>query len=319
MKVVVTGAAGFVGSAIARRMLADGHTVLGIDSVTDYNDPAWKRQRLAVLSAIPGFDLVEGDLNELDLPALLDDAEVVFHEAGQPGVRLSWGSHFGTYLSANVAATQALLEAAVKSSSLRRLVYASSSSVYGDAERYPTLETDRPQPRSPYGVTKLAAEHLCSLYAANHGVPTVSLRYFTVYGPGQRPDMAFTRFTRAAATGEQITIFGDGTQMRDFTFIDDVVEANVRAAAADIPAGSVYNVAGGSNISVNGTLAILQQLAGRPLDIRYRATVAGDVFRTGGSTVAIRRDLEWRPRVAIEDGLAAQLAWAVETFGQPVR
>ena len=314
MKVVITGVAGFVGSAIARRLLAEGHTVLGIDSVTDYYDVSWKRARLEDLAQEAGFRFVEGDLNDLQLDPLLDGADVVFHEAGQPGVRLSWGSHFGTYLSANVAATQKLLEAAQRTSGLQRLVYASSSSVYGDAERFPTLETDRPQPRSPYGVTKLAAEHLCSLYAANYGVPTVSLRYFTVYGPGQRPDMAFTRFTRAAATGEQITIFGDGTQIRDFTFIDDVVQANLLAATADVAAGSVYNVAGGSNISVNGTLEILGRLSDAPLDIRYRAAVAGDVFRTGGSTEKIERELGWRPTVSIEDGLAAHHDWAVRTF-----
>ena len=320
MRAVITGVAGFVGSAIARRLLGEGHSVLGIDSITDYYDVSLKRSRLEQLALEQRFRFVEGDLNDLGLDALLDGADVVFHEAGQPGVRLSWGSHFATYLSANVAATQKLLEAAQRTEGLKRLVYASSSSLYGDAERFPTLETDRPQPRSPYGVTKLAAEHLCSLYAANYGVPTISLRYFTVYGPGQRPDMAFTRFTKAAATGEKITIFGDGTQIRDFTFIDDVVQANLLAATADVAPGSVYNVAGGSNISVNGTLEILGRLADTPLDIEYTGAVAGDVFRTGGSIEKIERELGWHPEVSIEDGLAAHYDWAVRTFrpiGQP--
>jgi UDP-glucuronate 4-epimerase len=313
MKALVTGAAGFVGSTLTRRLLGDGHDVIGIDLLTDYYDVGIKEANLAGIPA-ERFDFRREDINTADLDALLAGVDVIFHQAGQPGVRKSWGQDFGVYLDANVRATQALLEAAKRSGTLRRFVYASSSSVYGDAERFPTLESDRPQPLSPYGVTKLAAEHLCSLYAANFGVPTVSLRYFTVYGPGQRPDMAFTRFVRAAVRGETISIYGTGEQIRDFTYVDDIVEANVRAALGDVPPGSVFNVAGGSNIAVNGVLSLLQELNGAALDVRYVDKVAGDVWRTGGSTRAIEAALGWKAEIALDEGLARHLEWARATF-----
>jgi nucleoside-diphosphate-sugar epimerase len=309
MKAVVTGVAGFVGSNIAARLLEDGHEVVGIDSISAYYDETIKRSNLNGLRS-PAFEFLEEDLLEADLETILDGSEVVFHEAGQPGVRSSWGSEFQLYTDANINATQRLLEAAVRTPSLRRLVYASSSSVYGNAERFPTSETDRPQPVSPYGVTKLAAEHLCSLYAHNFGLPTVALRYFTVYGPGQRPDMAFTRFCFAAVRDEEITIYGNGEQVRDFTFIDDVVNANILAATKDIAPGSVLNVAGGSNISVNDVLTMLGELHGSPLKVRYVESVLGDVTRTGGATKRIESTLGWSPRVDLRTGLARHLDWA---------
>jgi UDP-glucuronate 4-epimerase len=308
MKALVTGVAGFVGSAIARRLIADGFDVVGVDAVTDYYDVLLKRQNLKSIPA-PDFVFHEGDLNRVDLDRLLEGVDYIFHQAGQPGVRKSWGADFSVYTEANVNATQKLLEAAKRSATLKRFVYASSSSVYGDAERYPTAETDRPQPKSPYGVTKLAAEHLCSLYAENFGVPTVSLRYFTVYGPGQRPDMAFTRFVRASLTDDEITLYGTGEQLRDFTFVDDVVEANVRAALGHPGHGAVYNVAGGSNTSVNQVFSLLESLSGSKLRIKRAASVAGDVFRTGGSTNAIHEDLGWEPTIGLEEGLARHLEW----------
>jgi UDP-glucuronate 4-epimerase len=270
------------------------------------------------LAGIPAerFTFVRADLNEVDLDELLVGVDRIFHQAGQPGVRMSWGRDFAVYVRQNISATQRLLEAAQRQGSIERLVYASSSSVYGNAESYPTLESDRPQPVSPYGVTKLAAEHLCSLYASNFGLPTVSLRYFTVYGPGQRTDMAFTRFVRAAVLDETISIYGDGEQVRDFTFIDDIVAANVLAASTDVPPGSVFNVAGGSNVTVNQTLDILAGLAGHPLKIDYIDRVAGDVLRTGGSTDKIAAALGWRAEVDIEQGLARHLAWGERTFGR---
>jgi UDP-glucuronate 4-epimerase len=312
MKILVTGAAGFVGSTLSKRLVDEGHTVIGVDSLTDYYDVALKMANLARIPA-SGFTFVHEDLNSIDLTSMLSDVEIIFHEAGQPGVRKSWGADFSVYTAANVDATQRLLEAARYAPRLRRLVYASSSSVYGNAERYPTSEIDRPEPVSPYGVTKLAAEHLCSLYASNFGVPTVSLRYFTVYGPRQRSDMAFTRFVRSAITGDEITIYGSGEQIRDFTYVDDVVEANILAGFGNAAPGSVFNVAGGTSISVNGVLRIIADLNGAPLNVKYVEGVAGDVFRTGGDTTAIEEALGWRATVPLETGLARQFEWARET------
>ena len=305
MTVLITGVAGFVGSSLARRLLADGEQVVGVDCLTDYYDPSLKKDNL---SAIPseGFTFVAEDLNAADLDGLLADVSVVFHEAGQPGVRKSWGEDFATYVDANVLATQRLLEAARRAPRLQRLVYASSSSVYGNALSYPTTEDDVPRPHSPYGVTKLAAEHLCTLYADNFGVPTVSLRYFTVYGPGQRPDMAFNRFIRAALAGQRVEVFGTGEQVRDFTFVDDVVDANLRAAGQDVRPGSVFNVSGGTSISVNEVLDVLSGIAPQPLEVDRKEAVAGDVRRTGGSADRIRDELGWQPTVGIEAGLRAQ-------------
>jgi UDP-glucuronate 4-epimerase len=314
MRALVTGAAGFVGSNLARQLLREGHEVVGIDVLTDYYEVSIKRGNLASIPTT-GFTFVEADLNTVDLTTLLADVDWIFHQAGQPGVRMSWGKDFAIYVRQNIEATQRLLEAAKDAPRLKRLVYASSSSIYGNAERYPTSEEDRPQPVSPYGVTKLAAEHLCSLYASNFGVPTVSLRYFTVYGPGQRTDMAFTRFVRAAVLDDLITIYGSGEQIRDFTFVDDVVAANIAAAGSTVPPGTVLNVAGGSNVSVLDTLAILTEANGRPLRVEHTETVKGDVFRTGGDTRKITELLGWKPAVSIEEGLTRHLAWARQTFG----
>ena len=246
IRALVTGAAGFIGSRLAIRLCREGHSVTGVDSFTDYYDAELKRTQAATV-ADAGARIVEADLNVVDLDGLLDGIELIFHLAGQPGVRASWGSEFQTYTHANIGATQRLLESSRGKPDLRRLIFASSSSVYGDAERYPTREQDRPQPVSPYGVTKLAAEHLCTLYASNFGVPTVSLRYFTVYGPGQRPDMAFSRFVNAAIRNEEVHVYGSGEQVRDFTYVDDVVESNILAALSNTEPGSVFNVAGGSH------------------------------------------------------------------------
>lgn len=315
MKALVTGAAGFVGSTLSERLLAEGHEVIGIDVISDYYEKERKRANLASLMSNPRFSLVEEDLNLADLDRHLEGVSWVFHQAGQPGVRKSWGDEFAVYTRANVEATQRLLESVRRNGAVKRVVYASSSSVYGDAERYPTVETDVPQPMSPYGVTKLAAEHLCTLYGKNFGVPTVSLRYFTVYGPRQRTDMAFTRFARAVVRGETIQVFGTGEQVRDFTYIDDVVEANLLAARSETPAGAVYNVAGGSNTSVNEVLSLLSRISGNDINVDYVEKVAGDVFRTGGSTERIRSELGWKARVSLEDGLARQFEWAIRTFG----
>ena len=315
MKTLVTGAAGFIGSTICKRLIDEGHTVVGIDVLTDYYDVDIKRANLAQLTASPSFKLIEQDLNEVDFGASIGEVEWIFHQAGQPGVRRSWGNEFKVYTEANISATQRLLEWARDVPNLKKFVYASSSSIYGDAETYPTKESDRPQPLSPYGVSKLAAEHLCTLYANNFGLPTVSLRYFTVYGPGQRPDMAFTRFIKAAVTAGEIKIYGDGEQVRDFTYVDDVVEANIMAAAGDTPNGAVYNVAGGSNVSMNEVLDLIGSLSGTKLNITYTDAVAGDVRRTAGDTTRITESLGWAPKVTLEEGLKNHLAWGRLSFG----
>lgn len=309
---MVTGAAGFIGSTLTRRLLDEGHRVTGIDAIDDYYDPAIKRRRVARLSDTGGFDFHEAHLLDAPLEELLRDVDYVFHFAGRPGVRASWGAQFNEFLRDNVLSTQRLLEAA-KESPVRRIVYSSSSSVYGDAESFPTSEQAVPQPRSPYGVTKLAAEHLCRLYAHAFQVPTVSLRYFTVYGPEQRPDMAFNRFIRAAALGETIQIYGDGTQTRDFTYVDDVVQANVLAADCD-EVGAVFNIGGGSRVPLLDMLTIIERLVGRPLRIEHTDTQPGDARDTAADISAAHARLGYAPQIGIEEGLARQVEWELASM-----
>ena len=307
--VLVTGAAGFIGTATVKHLLEQGHDVIGIDALTNYYDVSLKRANIASIQG-DRFRLVEEDLLESDLTSLLSGVDCVLHLAGQPGVRGSWGEQFDLYASRNILATQRLLEAAKAVGTVQKIVYSSSSSIYGNALQHPTLEDTTPRPVSPYGVSKLAAEHLCGLYASNHGLPTTSLRYFTVYGPGQRPDMAFTRFVRAALTGGEIPLYGTGEQIRDFTFVQDIVRANVMALFQPTEAGAIFNVAGGSNVSMNEVLDLISDLTEQPLNIRRSDAVAGDVFRTGGSTHAIEEALGWRPETDLENGLRQQVAWA---------
>ncbi len=313
MRALVTGAAGFIGSKICQRLLADGHHVLGVDCFSDYYSAELKKSNVQSLRN-QNFTLVNEDLNEMDFSSLDFDIELVFHEAGQPGVRKSWGADFGNYTLQNISATQRLLEQAKNMPSLKKFVNASSSSVYGNATSYPTFETDLPMPISPYGVTKLAAEHLCSLYATAFNIPIVSLRYFTVYGPGQRPDMAFTRFLLSAVRGEQIEIFGDGEQLRDYTFVADVVEANMLAAFNYTHPGSVFNVAGGTSVTVNEVIQLISEISDVPLKTKRVGAVAGDATRTGGSTKKIEMELGWEAKTNLIEGLREQLAWVRENF-----
>jgi UDP-glucuronate 4-epimerase len=313
MDALVTGAAGFIGSTLSKELLRRGHSVVGIDSLTDYYDIRLKERNLADIVS-DRFTFYCDSLNNIDLASVLHGVDWIFHQAGQPGVRKSWGADFSVYVRENIEATQRLLEAARTSRRLRRLIYASSSSIYGDANSFPTGEDANPQPISPYGVTKLAAENLCSLYAKNFGVPAVSLRYFTVYGPGQRSDMAFTRFIKAAIAGEPITIYGNGQQVRDFTYIDDIVRANLLAAEENAEPGSIFNVAGGCSVSVNDVLALLQEMSGRGLTVEYRDNAAGDVRRTGGDTNRIKDVLHWKPVVGIEEGFRSQFEWGRNLF-----
>ena len=309
MRVLVTGGAGFIGSHLCEELLDAGHDVRAVDAFTDYYDPAAKRANVAELRSRPGFELVEVNLVTANVELLLDGIEVVFHLAGQPGVRNSWASGFPDYVQANVVATQRLLEAARTEKGLRRFVNASSSSIYGEDPTYPTVETQLPRPHSPYGVTKLAAEHLCGAYAANWGVPTVTLRYFTVYGPRQRPDMAIHRFVLAAMRGEEVALFGDGEQRRDFTYVTDVVSATISAAVRDVEPGTVVNVAGGSDCTVNELIEIIAAEVGTPFAVRREAAQAGDVRRTMADTTRARELLAWAPALSLAEGVAHQVHW----------
>jgi len=308
---LVTGAAGFIGSHLAERLLAEGLEVLGVDAFTDAYDPALKRRNLEGVRTRPGFRLLELDLVSADLAAL-PDVDVVFHHAAQAGVRASWGTEFACYLERNVMATQRLLER-YGDGRLARFVYASSSSVYGDAEAYPTPESALPRPVSPYGVTKLAGEHLALLYGRRSGTPVVALRYFTVYGPRQRPDMAFHRFCRAMLQGEEITVFGDGRQSRDFTFVADAVEACWRAWTR--PAAGVYNVGGGSQVELIEAIRILERALGRTARLRFEPRPPGDPERTRADHGRLEAGLGFVPAVPIHEGLPREAEWARGLYG----
>ncbi len=311
-KFIVTGAAGFIGSWLAQRLLERGDQVIGVDCFTDYYSPRIKRANVEPLGDFAGFTLIERDILELDWRPLLEGTTTVFHQAAQAGVRASWGRNFAEYTNLNVLATQTLLEA-LKGSGIR-MVYASSSSVYGDTPKLPMAETDLPCPHSPYGVTKLAAEHLCGLYWRNFGVPIVALRYFTVYGPRQRPDMAFHRFIKAAFQGLPIVVYGDGEQTRDFTFVEDAVEANL-AAARMAPPGAVYNIGGGSRLTLREAIARIEAVVGRPVRVERREAQRGDVRHTYADTTRARRDLQFNPQYDLDQGLAEEAAWVERSLG----
>lgn len=310
MKALITGVAGFIGSTLAERLVRDGIDVVGIDCFTDYYPRASKEHNLKWLrTAGSSFQFIETRLQDADLVTLLADSTHVFHLAGQAGVRNSWGNDFDVYTSDNIQATQRLLEACV-GVPLERLVYASSSSVYGDAVQVDgrMREDGRTQPVSPYGVSKLAAEHLCYLYYANYGVPCVSLRFFTVYGPRQRPDMAFHKFLVAAQTGQPITIFGDGHQTRDFTYVDDIV-TGIMSAATLGRSGCVYNLGGGMCVTVAHVLQMIAHVTGHALNLVECATQKGDMRHTHADTTLAYRELGFAPTMGLECGLAAEYEW----------
>jgi len=307
MKAFVTGVAGFIGSTLAERLLDDGADVVGIDCFSDYYPRSMKERNLSGALKHPRFRFVEAAIQDADLAALLNDRTHVFHLAAQAGVRKSWGSDFAIYTVNNIQATQVLLEACARLT-MERVVYSSSSSVYGDHVPMPMREDALPQPVSPYGVSKLAAEQLCYLYFANYGVPAVSLRYFTVYGPRQRPDMGFHKFLRATILGEPISVYGDGEQTRDFTFVADAVHANIAAATRGIP-GRVYNIGGGSRVSVNEVLNMIGRVAGRRPIVTVDPVQKGDMRHTYADTWLAKTDLGFAPTVGLEEGLAAEYEW----------
>ena len=318
MHCLVTGVAGFVGSHIAERLLADGHQVCGIDAFIDYYDRSIKEQNLERPRCWQAFSFVEGNLVTMPLLPLLEGVDWIFHQAAQAGVRASWGEEFARYVECNILATQRILEAALRIGSIKRFINASSSSVYGDTSQLPIREDAPLHPVSPYGVTKLAAENLCTLYYRNFEVPTVSLRYFTVYGPRQRPDMAFHRFCKALLRDEPIRVYGDGYQTRDFTYIGDIVEANLRAATSEAAVGQVMNVAGGSRVTLHDVVDLLRQISGMPVKVMFETRQHGDVHHTFADTQQAQQLIDYYPRVSLQEGLTREFNYVQSKYNQVV-
>jgi nucleoside-diphosphate-sugar epimerase len=307
MKVIVTGAAGFIGSHLCEELISQHHEVTGIDSFLDYY-PRWiKESNLQKLRTAPGFQFLEQNILDVDWAPLLAKTDIVFHLAAQAGVRASWSTNFIVYTKNNIEATQLLLEES-KKCNLKKFVFASTSSVYGDTEEIPMKEGDLLKPVSPYGVTKVAAEDLCYLYWRSFGIPCVSLRYFTVYGPRQRPDMAFYRFILATLEGRGITVFEDGNQTRDFTYVDDIVRGTILASEKG-KEGQVYNLGGGSRISINEVLQMLSQIMNAKIDITYAEKQKGDMRHTFASTERAKTDFDYNPRIALKEGFTAEYLW----------
>lgn len=314
MRCLVTGVAGFIGSHLAERLLELGHDVVGIDAFIDYYPRQIKEGNLAGLRDTDRFRFIEADLNDMNLDDLVDGCDYIFHQAAQAGVRASWGKEFRIYTDCNIKATQALLEACL-GKGIKKFVYASSSSVYGDTPELPMREVNVVRPVSPYGVTKLAGEHLACLYATNFGIPCISLRYFTVYGPRQRPDMAFHRFMRACMGNRQITIYGDGEQTRDFTYISDIIDANIQAALSEAE-GEVFNIGGGSRVSLNQVLSILEGVINKKIPRQFIETQKGDVRHTYADVSKARMCLGYKAKVTLEKGLKKQFEWFSECHVQ---
>ncbi|MGD1921355.1 MAG: NAD-dependent epimerase/dehydratase family protein [Pleurocapsa sp.] len=306
---IVTGVAGFIGSHLAEALLEQGAKVIGIDQFNNYYSPQLKQNNIVNLKKYPEFKLIKGYIQDLDWQELLQSVDVVYHQAAQAGVRASWGEDFHQYTERNINATQVILEGAKQVKSLQRIVYASSSSIYGDAVTMPTPETLCPQPVSPYGITKLAGERLCWLYQQNFGVPVTALRYFTVYGPRQRPDMAFHKFFQAAISDQAISIYGDGQQTRDYTYVSDAVAANLAAGEIPEAIGEVFNIGGGSRVTLMELLAIMEQVIGHPIKKDYVDKAAGDARHTSADVTKAEKILNYIPQVSLIVGLVQEWQW----------
>ena len=307
--IIVTGVGGFIGSHLAETLLNQGNKVIGIDQFNDYYDPALKRQNISQFKDHPTFQLIEDDIQSLNWSDLLVDVDIVYHQAAQAGVRASWGEGFRAYTERNINATQIILEAAKDAPNLKRLVYASTSSVYGNAETFPTPETICPEPVSPYGITKLAAERLGKLYHQNFGVPCVYLRYFTVYGPRQRPDMAFHKFFKWILQDEPISIYGDGQQTRDFTFVSDAIAANLAAGTIPEAVGEVFNIGGGSRVVLAEVINMMEEIVGRPIKKNFVEKARGDARHTSADVSKAQKILGYQPQVSLKEGLQREWEW----------
>jgi len=312
--IIVTGVGGFIGSHLAETLLNQGNKVIGIDQFNDYYDPALKRQNISQFKDHPAFQLIENDIQSLNWSELLLDVDIVYHQAAQAGVRASWGEGFRAYTERNINATQIILEAAKDTPNLKRLVYASTSSVYGNAETFPTPETICPQPVSPYGITKLAAERLGKLYHQNFGVPCVYLRYFTVYGPRQRPDMAFHKFFKWILQDEPISIYGDGQQTRDFTFVSDAIAANLAAGTVPEAVGEVFNIGGGSRVVLAEVINMMEEIVGRPIKKNFVEKARGDARHTSADVSKAQKILGYQPQVSLKEGLQREWEWVLSLY-----
>ncbi len=304
--VLVTGACGFIGSHLCEKLLETGYTVTGIDSLSDFYSKDIKLNNINLALQNPRFSFFVRDI--LSIQSLNEHVEYIFHVAAQPGVRTSWGKNFDIYVRDNVLATQHLLELCKDHKRLKKFIYSSSSSIYGDAKAFPTSEDCLPKPISPYGVTKLAGEHLCQLYHKNFGIPIICLRYFTVFGPRQRPDMAFHKFIKAILENRPITVFGNGNQSRDFTFVIDVVDANIAAMTKETES-TIFNIGGGNHETVNGVIGLLQDLLGKKAKINYIENVKGDVRDTKADITLPRRELGFNPAYDLKHGLQKEIEW----------
>ena len=307
MKVIVTGAAGFIGSTLSEKLIKQGFYVIGIDSLNSNYPIKLKKNNLTALLNNKNFEFINKNITSIEFGNKYSDIEAVFHQAATAGVRSSWGTNFKEYTENNILATQHLLES-FKSSKLKKFIFASSSSVYGNSDEMPLTISTLTKPVSPYGVTKLAAENLINSYYENYGLPTVSLRYFTVYGPRQRPDMAFHIFLRSAITNNKIEIYGNGEQIRDFTYIDDVVNANMLSLEFGV-SGNIYNIGGGSNISINETLRLIESITNKSLKISYKDTQKGDVRQTQADISESKIQLKYEPGYDIMTGLEYEYEW----------
>ena len=305
MKVLVTGAAGFIGSHLAEALLARGDTVVGVDAFIPYYPRALKERNLADARAHERFTFHEADLRTADLAPLLDGVEVVFHIAAMGGLLLSW-TDFPLYMTCNILATQRLLDAARTAGRVRQFLYASTSSIYGADVTGP--ETTTPHPVSPYGITKLAAEHLVQTYDRQFGLPSTVLRYYSVYGPRQRPDMGYYIFVDRILHAQPITIFGDGTQLRGNTYVSDIARATIRAQER-FQRGAVYNIGGTEEVSANAVIGLLEEIVGQPAIRRTGPARPGEQSRTLADTTRAQHDLDFVPQMPLRAGLAAQVAW----------
>ena len=302
---LITGVAGFIGSSLAAKLLKDNFNVIGIDSFTNNYSARIKEKNIENCLKHTNFSLIRQDLDTLDLSASVEKADYFFHLSAQPGVRASWGKEFATYVKNNISVTQKILESLKNNTTLKKFVFASSSSVYGNQSSMMNEDTSLTRPVSPYGVTKLAAENLANLYFKNYGVPTISLRYFTVYGPKQRPDMAFTRFFYSIIKEQKLTIFGNGEQTRDFTYVDDVVKATMNAAASD-HVGEILNIGGGSVFSLMQITEFMKEITEQKLEINFKKEQKGDVKHTSADISKAEKLINYKSNTDIKYGLTQQ-------------